>query len=93
MAYEPQANKTGRTDRKPATIVLRDGTTIDTVHHIIPDKKGVVHAYIEVRQAGVDASIPLENVRAIARSDEALAALTTSETDSQLTANGGEESW
>jgi Pyruvate/2-oxoacid:ferredoxin oxidoreductase gamma subunit len=92
MAYEPQANKTGRIDRKPGTIVLKDGTTIDTVHHIIPDEKGVVHAYIEARQAGADASIPLENVRAITRSDEARDALTTSD-EPQVAANGGEESW
>jgi hypothetical protein len=55
---------------KPAVVELSDGTTIDVAHHIIPSDKPVVHVYLEARDGGIDATIPLANVQVIARSDK-----------------------
>lgn len=67
---EPRDNQaTGFREADPATIVLRDGDTIEAKHHFIA-ANGYVAAYTGDRQAGIDYRVPESFVAYIDTSDE-----------------------
>lgn len=72
--YETRPNKTGRNDskehRKPATVVMRDGTVIDAIHRFV-DSEGRLCVYLDDPSTGIDARINLDEIVVELESDEA----------------------
>lgn len=92
-AHDINSDKSAGHDVKPATVELDDGTTIDAAHHIVNDDAQLLHLYLAGRSDGIDATIPLDRVAAIARTDggREVLGINVSESGQRLVTDGGRD--
>lgn len=75
QTYGASSNETTGHPVKPVIAVLQDGREIDADHHLVSKNAPVVHLYIDGRDGGIDVTVPLANIDALARSDAGREAL------------------
>jgi len=87
-----QPNKSGRIERKPATVTLDDGTVIDAAHHFTTDDNRILHLYLDSRDGGIDVSVPLNcdgMVWARTPAGERALGITSEQDEAELVTDGG----